>query len=131
MAAVSFDLEEFRQIYPQFAAIGDAQLENAFAVACLVVDNSERSPVPYNPPAVTTRKTVLYLLVCHLSTLEQRGGGTVGGLASASQGSVSASFKGIDSAGGEWFNQTQYGATAWQLLSGLIPGGRLYNGCFR
>lgn len=131
MAVASFNPVQFREIYPQFALFSDAQLEYAFDVACLVVDNSQRSKVPYDPPAVNTRRTVLYMLVCHLCTLEQRGGGTVGTMTNAAQGSVSATFAAPDTPNAEWFNQTQCGATAWRLLSGLIFGGRLYNGCFR
>lgn len=137
MAAVLFDPDEFREIYPQFAsgasapAFSDAQLAHAFDVACLVVDNSERSRVPYNPPAVTARKVILYMLVCHLCTLAQRGGGIVGTMTNAAEGSVSAAFAAPTNPNAQWFNQTQCGATAWQLLSGFMLGGRLYTGCFR
>ena len=131
MAAVVFDPNEFREINPQFADFSDAQLQFAFDVACLVVDNSERSVVPYNPPGVTTRKTILYLLVCHLCELKIRGGGIVGTMTNAAEGSVSAGFAAPTNPNAQWFNQTQCGATAWQLLSGFMLGGRLYNGCFR
>ena len=131
MAVVTFDPEEFREIHPQLADFTTTWLRFAFDVACLVADNSERSRIPYNPPSVTSRKTVLYLLVCHLCELSLRGGGVVGSLTSASEGSVSAGFSPPADPGAGWFNQTQCGATAWQLLSGCLPGGRLYNGCFR
>lgn len=131
MAAVVFDPNEFRELKPQFADFTDAQLNNAFDIACEIVDNSERSKVPYNPPAVKTRKIILYALVCHLCELEKRGGGIVGTMTSASEGSVSASFAALNRKNAEWYDQTECGATAWQLLSGFMLGGRLYNGCFR
>lgn len=131
MAVVAFDPNEFRAANPQFVEYMDEQLQFAFDVACLVVDNSGRSKVPYSPPKVTARKTILYLLVCHLCELNIRGGGTVGTMTSASEGSVSASFAAPTNPNAQWFNQTQCGATAWQLLMPYLLGGRLYNGCFR
>ena len=130
MAVVAFNPEEFKGLYPQLADFTDAQLQNYFDVACLVVNNTERSMVPYNPPGVTTRKTILYLLVCHQCELSLRRG-VVGILTSVSQGSVSAGFAAPTNPGAEWFNQSQCGATAWQILQGFMHGGRLYNGCFR
>lgn len=131
MAVVIFDPREFKAIRPQFADVPDAQLDYAFDMACEIVDNSERSRVPYNPPAVKTRKVILYALVCHLTELSQRGGGVVGIMTNAAEGSVSAGFSVPTDPSAEWWNQTQCGATAWQLLQGYMMGGRLYNGCFR
>lgn len=137
MPAVTFDPNEFKRIYPQFSAgascpaHADEQLQFAFDIACLVVDNSERSSIPFDPPAVTARKTILYLLVCHLCELRIRGGGVVGSMTNAAEGSVSAGFTAPTNPNAQWFNQTQCGATAWQLLSGFMLGGRLFNGCFR
>ena len=94
MPIVVFDPTEFRQRRPQLESLSDAQLLAAFDTACLILDNSERSPVPYAPDAgVLDRKTLLDLLVCHLATLALRGGGAVGALSSATEGSVSASFR--------------------------------------
>lgn len=137
MAIVVFDPSEFRDINPQFnprlgfAGFTDAQLQFAFEVACLVVNNSEHSIVPYNPPTVNTRKIILYLLVCHLCELKIRGGGIVGTMTNATEGSVSAGFSAPMNPNAAWFNQSQCGALAWQLLLPYALGGRLYNGCFR
>lgn len=131
MAVVAFDPAEFRAIMPQFTAMPDAQLEYAFDVACQLVDNTERSRIPYNPPTVKTRKIILYAVVCHLATLEMRGGGIVGNMTNATQGSVSAGFSAPTNPSAAWWNQTQCGATAWQMLQPYALGGRLYNGCFR
>lgn len=131
MAVVVFDSAEFKAINPQFADFTDAQLQFAFDVACLVADNTERSRIPYSPPADNTRKTILYLLVCHLCELAIRGGGFVGNMTSAAEGSVSVGIAAPTNPNAAWFNQTQCGATAWQLLLPYMLGGRLYNGCFR
>ena len=73
MAVVVFDPQEFREAYPRFVdpktgqpLLTDAQLRQAFDVACLLLDNTDSSPVPYDPVhGVMIRKTLLYLLVCH------------------------------------------------------------------
>lgn len=130
MAVVIFDPEDFREIYPQFVDFTDAQLNYAFQVASLVVDNTEGSLIPYNPPADERRKVILYLLVCHLCGLQARGDGIVGNIASATEGSVSSSFSVPTNASAQWYNQTQCGATAWQLMAPFTLGGRYYDGCF-
>ena len=127
MATVVFNPDEFKGINPQFADFTDEQLLFSFNVACELVDNSESSTVPYSPPQVPTRKNLLYLLVCHLCELKIRGG-HVGSMTSASEGSVSVGFAAPASSNGQWFNQTQCGATAWQLMAPYRLGGRLYAG---
>ena len=128
MAVVVFDADEFRAAYPQFSKLSDEQLGAAFDTACLVLDNSESSPVPYDPDkGVKDRKTLLYMLVCHLATLALRGTGAVGVLTSASEGSVSTGFTlppKLNDAG--WYAQTQCGLAYWQAVRGYIVGGRYF-----
>ena len=131
MPIVVFDAQEFKTIKPQFANVPDAQLDYAFDVACEMVDNTEGSNIPYDPPTVKTRKVILYALVCHLATLAERGDSAVGVMTNAAEGSVSAGFAAPTNPSAEWWNQSQCGATAWQLLKAYALGGRLYNGCFR
>ena len=116
---VTFNASEFRSKFPKFTTevISDAELQNAFDIACLIVDNTDASPIPYDSDkGITTRKTLLYLLVCHLATLALWPLGQNGPIASASQGSVSTSFSlpqgGMD---GSWFKQTPCGQTFWQI----------------
>lgn len=127
---VTFNAAEFRLKFPKFttAIISDDELQNAFDIACLIVDNTDASPIPYDPDkGIMTRKTLLYLLVCHLATMALWPLGQNGPIASASQGSVSTSFSlpqsGISAA---WFNQTPCGQTFWQISApfrmGLISG---------
>lgn len=131
MPAVVFNPEEFRGIYPRYAGMTDEQLNYAFGVACVLVNNTERSSVPYDPPVEVTRKIILYALVCHLCELALRGGGLVGSLSSAAEGSVSTGFAVPTNPNAAWYNQTQCGATAFQLMQPFIMGGRAYRGCFR
>lgn len=130
MGLVLFDPDEFRDLYPQYADFTDNQLLFAFDTACATVNNGENSPIPYDPPTDKSRQIVLYLLVCHLCELQARGP-VVGSLAGASEGSVSVSFAVPKENRSQWFQQTQCGAGAWQILSHFTPGGRLYEGCFR
>lgn len=132
MPAVEFSPVEFKDIYPQFGDFADARLEFFFDGACVLVNNSEKSIVPYDPPKDRTRKIILYALVCHACILEARGGGVVGALTSAAEGSVSSGFAPLNGpAAAAWYQQTQCGATAWQMLTPFMLGGRGYYGCFR
>ena len=127
---VTFNAAEFRSKFPKFttAIISDAELQNAFDIACLIVDNTAASPIPYDTEKnIVIRKTLLYLLVCHLATMALWPLGQNGPIASASQGSVSTSFS-LPQGGltGAWFKQTPCGQTFWQISApfrmGLISG---------
>lgn len=70
MAVVVFDPVDFRGAYPQFTTVllTDAQLQQAFNVACLI--NNDGSRIPYAPDnGGDVRQTMLWLLVCHLASL--------------------------------------------------------------
>ena len=125
MAIVEFDPEEFRAAKPQFASMSDQRLAGVFNEACLYVANEEDSLIPYDPPKKMDRKSILFLVVCHLATLEQWAeAGQSGPVASATQGSVSVSYA---QAGGPqsmaWWSQTPCGLSAWAYLSRLGLGG--------
>ncbi|HHQ6627104.1 TPA: DUF4054 domain-containing protein [Serratia fonticola] len=127
MAIVTFDSDEFLAIYPRFAGVlSPAQLQNAFDVACLVLDNSEGSIVPYDPAnGVNERKTLLYLLTCHIATVAVWGiNGQAGPTSSASEGSVSVSFAVPDAASSSWFKATPCGQMYWQATRKYVVGGR-------
>lgn len=129
MAVVAFDPAAFRELYPQFteAIITDGQLAQAFNVACLLLDNSDASPVPYDPTTgVLTRQTLLNLLVCHLATLALWPWGQNGPVASSSEGSVSVSFGLPNRTDGAFFRQTPCGQAYWQAIQAYIRGGRYY-----
>lgn len=111
MAIVTFDVDEFREVYPQFANVSDTALNFNFNLAEQHCDNTDSSPVDN----VEKRKMLLYLLVCHITTLSLRGEETVGALQSATEGSVSASFATPTVAGAEYYSQTQCGLNYWQL----------------
>lgn len=114
MAAVVFDIPTFRSQYPQLMQITDAQLEQAFNNACLLLDNTDNSIVPYDPPQQMERETLLYLLTCHLGELALRGVGAVGNMTAAAEGSVNVTFSLPSITNAEWYLQTQSGFTFWQ-----------------
>ena len=128
MAVVVFDPQEWLGTHPRFEGLlTDAQLQNAFDVACLLLDNTEASPVPYDPPAgVMTRKTLLYMLVCHLATLALRPLEQVGVMTNATEGSVSVGFQLPTVTNGQWYQQSQCGQAYWQAIQKYLVGGRYY-----
>lgn len=128
MAIVTFDAAEFVSMYPRFAGVlTDPQLQQAFNVACMLINNTNQSMYPYDPDnGVEDRKTMLYLLVCHLATITLWPDGQTGPVTSASEGSVSVSFFIPDSANASWFKLTPCGQTLWMLLRGYMTGGRYY-----
>lgn len=131
MAIVVFDAEEWLNSHPQFVGkVTEAQLDEAFGVACLLLDNTDNSPVPYDPAnGIMTRKILLNLLVCHLVTLALRPIGQAGTLTSATEGSVSTGFSVPQSPGADYWMQTSCGQTFWQAVRRFVVGGRYYPAC--
>ena len=126
---VVFNPTEFRTFYPKFTEelISDEQLDNFFQLSCSFIDNTDSSRFPYDPDRnVFTRKQMLYLLVCHLATMELWGAGQSGPLTSATQGSVSVGFQSMDMWGQPWFSQTPCGRTLLQILMPYALGGRIF-----
>jgi hypothetical protein len=129
MAVVVFDPAAFREMYPQFTEelLTDAQLQNAFDVACLCVDNSDASALPYDPDnQVYIRRTLLNLFVCHLASMALWPAGQSGPMSNATQGSVSVGFSVPTAVNGQYFSQTPCGQTFWQAIRPYLIGGRYY-----
>lgn len=129
MTAVAFQPGVFRTQFPQYAddSVYSDTLLTAYFDAAVAVLGNEDSPVPYDPPTVYTRQTLLYRATCHLLTLADSDGAP-GRLSSASQGSVSTSFDLLkaNSYSGDWWAQTPCGQLVWLLLLPYTRGGRLY-----
>lgn len=106
---VVFNAEEFLALYPQFQNVfTPEQLGVFFNAACLLLDNTKNSKVK----DLAERKTLLYMLVCHIATLQQRGTGMVGLLTSATEGKVTVGFQAFTN-NPNWYNQTQCGSMYW------------------
>ena len=120
---MEFDVNNFRAVYPQFVNFSDGQLsfmaQNALIISGL--DTDTRIPAKY-------RRNLWYMLICHLATLAERG--TAGALASATEGSVSASFGQLQQSGGDgdWYNLTPCGSAYWQSIKKYRLGGMWFKG---
>lgn len=131
MAVVIFDPDEWRLRFPNIngtatSSLSDEVLQQAFDIATLIIGNKDKDVVPYEPDDnIFDRKTLLYLLVCHIITLalwSRYGQG--GPITSGTEGSVSASFAIPQNVNGRWFNQTPCGQTLWLALARYRLGGR-------
>lgn len=129
MAVVEFVAEDWLEVYPQFKGLlSEAQLNYAFQIACMIIDNTDESPIPYDPEnGVEIRKILLWLLVCHLAALALRPINQSGPTTSATEGSVSVSFQIPTIVNGSYFAQTPCGETFWQLMRRFMSGGRYYD----
>ena len=106
---VVFNATEFLALYPQFNNVfTPEQLQQFFNVACMICNNTNNSKVT----DLTERKTLLYMLVCHIATLMQRGTGMVGIISSATEGKVSVGLQNVIN-NPNWYNQTQCGSMYW------------------
>lgn len=121
MASVEFDVNEFKQLYPNFQNLDDTLLENYFNAACLLLDNTDKSPVK----DLAERKMLLYMLVCHIATLKQRGDSIVGTITSAAEGKVNVSVTPLTNM--NWYTQTVCGSLFWQATAKYRIGVRYYD----
>ena len=132
MALVELDIAKFRAMRPEFTTdvISDETFTALWGFACDVVGNTEGKELyPYDlSNGKTTRAYLLYLVLCHLATLHLWPAGQSGRVASASEGSVSTSFETLkaNSFTGQYWTQTQCGATYWMLTAPYRRGGRFY-----
>lgn len=131
MGVAVFDYALWALRYPSLARTVTEPLATAYfaEAGLLYLDNSDASLVVDVP----TRLVLLNMLVAHIAVLNGAAdpngeAAAVGRVASASEGSVSASFDYTAAAGTEqWYAQTQYGATYWLAtapfrLATYVPG---------
>lgn len=118
---VQFAAVEFKTAYPAFATVADALLASDFDIATLFLNNSCCSVVK----DANVRLKLLYMVTAHIAALLQGENGkppsgVVGRVASATEGSVSASlaYASEMSMSEAYFSQTQYGAMFWQATAG-------------
>ena len=124
MNVVVFDATEFKTLYPQFSDMSNAQLTQYFNVACLLCNNTGNSMVK----DLQERKTLLYMLTCHIATLQQRGTAMPGLLSSATEGKVSVGVQAYTN-NPNWYSQTQCGATYWLATAKYRVGMRYVRYC--
>ena len=108
---MTFDVEKFRAVYPQFASLSDAQLEFMWQNALIISGIEGDTRIPEDQ-----KENLLFMLVCHLATLATRG--TAGAMTSAKQGEVQVAYASMPSRGddADWFNLTPCGSAYWQAI---------------
>lgn len=131
MAVVIFSPDDFREDFPQFAdkkLYPDRRLLMAFNAATVLLDNTDTSPVPYDPAnGVLIREVLLHYLTCHLLTLAGwAANGQSGPVSNASEGSVSLGFTVPQVTDKGYFLLTPCGQTYWQMTAPYRLGGRYY-----
>ena len=116
MPVVVFSSTTFKLRYPEFSSVSNDLLDIYFSEASMYCNNTEASRVT----DLTVRATALNMIVAHIAALQQRvtdGAPLVGRIASAGEGGVSVSTAAAAPIGTRaWFDQTLYGAAAWQVL---------------
>lgn len=134
MAVVTFDIDKFRDMYPEFSDVTDTQLGFIFDEATDYLDNTDYSLVIDG----VKRERLLYLLMAHICYLRYgdnkgRGGtGLVGRISSATEGSVSVGTElGAMAIGTAWYTQSPYGLAYWQAtkvyrMANYYSGGDYY-----
>lgn len=120
---VVFNAEEFKTLYPEFANVPNETLQNYFNAATLLCDNTPQSLVT----DIAERKMLLYMLVCHIATLKERGNAIVGTITSAAEGKVNVSVTPLVNA--NWYQSTACGALYWQATAKYRRGIRYVKYC--
>lgn len=118
---VTFVPADFKVLYPEFAGLSDALLNNAFLLATLILNNTCSSRVS----DAYQRETLLNLLTAHVALITygtNDGAGTIvpppgiiGRIDTAAEGTVSvgASFGGNGGPTQDWYLMSTYGALYW------------------
>ncbi len=115
---VVFSYATWIATYPEFASVSEPTAQGYFNQATLYLDNTACSLVQ----DVGKRAVLLNMLTAHIAALAAKnttpGGGLVGRIDSATEGSVSvhADMPGV-TANSAWFMQTPYGASYWQATA--------------
>ena len=119
---VTFDYSQWQFNVPTLAAIPEGAASGYFDLATIYCDNTPISRIRN----LHIRARILGLLTAHIATLMGPGAsGLVGRITNASEGSVNVA---VDmpgaSASAAWFNQTTFGAAAYQAMAAFRQGGR-------
>lgn len=120
MSVVVFSPATWNLRYPEFSAIDPGLVALYFSEATLYCDNTDSSPVPYQPG---NRDMLLNMVTAHIAMLNSGTSGQgasplVGRVTNASEGSVSVAAQ-LDMPQGsaQWWSQTRYGLAFWQATA--------------
>jgi hypothetical protein len=120
---VTFDPAAFVAMYPDFTGLTNLQMQNAFALAELYVNNTCGSRVRN----ANLRETLLGLVTAHIAflnygSIDAAGNvtpapGIVGRVNQASEGTVSVSAEMVATAASAFYLQTKWGAQFWSATA--------------
>lgn len=120
MSVVTFDIDEFRMIYPSFedaTKFTDTMLKGCFNRAEMYVNNTSCSVINN----VTTRKIMLYMLTAHITTLtiqSTNGDWYAGVISSATEGSTSIGLVTPNvTKRNAWYMKTPFGQEYWEMTA--------------
>ena len=114
---VSFDIAQWRLLFPEFSNVTDAQLNGpVWTMAQQYCRNDGGGPVC--DPAMQTE--LLNLMVAHIAQMlygstTSPATGLAGAISSATEGSVSVSVSVVVNTSNQFFMTTKYGQLFWQL----------------
>ncbi len=117
-AIVVFNYENWIAQFPNFNYLSSVQATMYFDIATNYFRNDGFGPVCN----LDQKTLILYLLTAHIAQLfapksnGQNPSTIVGRINTASEGSVSVGAEFQASPAASWYLQTQYGASAWQLM---------------
>lgn len=125
MTIVTFDYTAWSTRFPEFSNVTQQQADELFIEACQFINNTDCSPIGADPTTFQPRALILNYTVAHLAKLffgtAADGAPTslVGRLAAAAEGSVNVATElaGQDSPTRDWWTQTPYGFSVWQLTA--------------
>jgi hypothetical protein len=116
---VTFDYAAWSALFPTLvASVNGEQATMYFGLAELYLDNQPWSQVC----DLTKRALILNLLTAHVAKLfapidGQAPNPLVGRISQATEGSVSVAVDFPENPNAAWFNQTPFGAAAWQAMA--------------
>jgi hypothetical protein len=121
---VTFDYSAWKARYPEFATVPQATVEDYFVQATLYHADDGSGPVCN----ASQQLSLLGLLTAHIAQLNYLASSQpvatgspqlVGGIQSASEGTVSVNTKLDVPQAAQWFAQTKYGLSYWQATAGF------------
>jgi uncharacterized protein DUF4054 len=121
---VTFDYAIWASVYPELSAsVSEPQAQTYWNIANLYVDNSGCGFIPATLSNGTPiLAPILGMVTSHLCALLAPINGVpasplVGRIANATEGSVSVATEMEAPMAASWWNQTKYGAMAWQAMA--------------
>ena len=106
-----FDLQTFKTAFAEFNTLSEPQFNFYKVLSKNFIDMD----VYFEPLSLPDENAIAELVIAHIASLFLRkGNGGSGVITSASEGSVSVGFTGLNNV--NWWTQTIYGMMFWQII---------------